>query len=70
MTKLKKLTFEQELLLSKYRDKWQKVAVSTRAINRKQVTQTVRDAYNLISRQQPEIIFFKSPLAMIKQISW
>jgi hypothetical protein len=69
MAQQKKLTLEQQLYITKCRGKWEKVAISTKSIDRQHITQTIQSAYKLISTKQPEIIFFSSPLAMIQHVS-
>ncbi|BAU67297.1 hypothetical protein STA3757_47080 [Stanieria sp. NIES-3757] len=69
MAQRKRLSLEQQLYISQCREKWEKVAISTKSIDRQDITQTIQSAYQLISTQQPEIIFFSSPLAMIQQVN-
>lgn len=59
MAQRKMLSLEQQLCISQCRAKWEKVAISTKSIDRQHITQTIQSAYQLISTKQPEIIFFQ-----------
>lgn len=60
------LTPEQEALLPVYREKWRQIALSTERIDRQKAAETVKAAYRLMGKDEPEIIFFDSPYAAAK----
>ncbi len=61
MSTIEFLTPEQEAAIAIYRQKWQKIALSTTPINRQEAEIAVKKAYEVIGRKTPEILFFKSP---------
>lgn len=60
-TRTKKLTPEQEALIPVTRAKWRAIAVSTEPIDRQKASLAVKEAYKLIGKQEPNIVFFRSP---------
>ena len=58
-----KLTPEQKGLISVYREKWQKIALSTQPINRQKTAEAIQLAYSLMGDPNPEIVFSDSPYA-------
>ncbi|MEM1169963.1 MAG: DUF6745 domain-containing protein [Cyanobacteria bacterium P01_H01_bin.35] len=56
-----KLTPEQKALIPVYREKWQKIALSTQPINRQKAAETIQFAYSLMGDPNPEIVFSDSP---------
>ena len=62
------LSNKQEVLLASYRQKWQAKTKSIRPIDREQITQTIKNAYQESNYSEPEIIFFGSPFAAIKKV--
>ena len=64
------LTPQQAALIPEYRDKWTSIALSTEPINRQKVTEAVKSAYDLVGRNEPEILFFDSPYAAITSEIW
>ncbi|MEH2207568.1 MAG: DUF6745 domain-containing protein [Nostoc sp.] len=68
MSLIEKLTPEEEALIPVYREKWQKIALSTEQIDREKAAEVVKAAYTAINKQDPEIIFCESPYAGLKII--
>lgn len=68
MSLIEKLTPEEEALIPVYREKWQKIALSTERIDREKAAKVVKAAYTAINKQDPEIIFCESPYAGLKII--
>ncbi len=66
---IEKLTREQEALIPVIREKWKNIAFSTEPIDRQQVTEAIKAAYALIGRNEPKIIIFDSPLAVILELT-
>ena len=62
---LDKLTPEQEALIPVYREKWQKIALSTERIDREKAAEAVKATYVLIGLEEPEIVFYDSPNAAL-----
>ena len=62
-TKIEKLTPEQKSLIPIYREKWQKIALSTQPINRQKAAEGIQLAYTLMGDPNPKIIFYDSPHA-------
>jgi hypothetical protein len=60
MSRIKALTSEQEALLSVYREKWQRLAFKTGAIDQEQATIALQAAYRAIGKPVPPICFFES----------
>ncbi|MGD1806599.1 DUF6745 domain-containing protein [Dapis sp. BLCC M126] len=58
-----KLTPKQKALIPVYREKWQKIALSTQPINRQKAAEAIQRAYALMSDPNPEIVFSDSPRA-------
>lgn len=61
--KIEKLTPEQEALIPVYLEKWRKIAFSTEPIDKEKAAEAVKEAYTLIGRKEPKILFCKSPYA-------
>ncbi|MEA5469268.1 DUF6745 domain-containing protein [Spirulina sp. 06S082] len=57
------LSPEQEKMIPVYREKWQKIALSTDAIDRQQAREAVENGYIIVGKKVPEIVFVDSPLA-------
>ncbi|MEH2274092.1 MAG: hypothetical protein V7K40_04575 [Nostoc sp.] len=68
MSLIEKLTPEEEALIPVYRQKWQKIALSTERIDRDKAVEVLKATYTAIGKQQPEIIFCQSPYAGLKII--
>ncbi|MEH2452786.1 DUF6745 domain-containing protein [Nostoc sp.] len=68
MSLIEKLTPEQEALIPVYREKWQKIALSTERIDKDKAVEVLKATYTAIGKQQPEIIFCESPYAGLKII--
>jgi hypothetical protein len=64
-TKIESLTPEQEALIPAYREKWTAIALSTKPIDRQQAAKVIRAIYTAIGKQEPEILFFDSPYALL-----
>lgn len=56
----------QEALIKSYFEKW--INFSTKPIDRKKSKEAIKAAYRLISNLEPRILFFDSPLQMVKAI--
>ena len=67
-TKIDKLTPEQEALIPVYQEKWRRIALSTEPIDREKAAKAVNFAYTAIGIKEPEIIFFDSPNAALRQL--
>jgi len=63
MELISKLTSEQKALISVYREKWQKIALSTQPINCQKAAEAIQLAYSLMGDSNPEIVFSDSPHA-------
>ncbi|XWK88340.1 MAG: hypothetical protein U7127_29860 [Phormidium sp.] len=59
--KIKKLTPEQEALIPVYREKWQKIALSTERVDKNKASEAVKNSYALSDRTTPKIVFCESP---------
>ncbi|OUL24865.1 hypothetical protein [Nostoc sp. 106C] len=68
MLLIEKLTPQQEALIPVYREKWQKIALSTERIDRKKAAEAVKAAYIAIGKNAPNIIFYESPYVALKSI--
>ena len=67
LEQISQLTPEQEALIPVYREKWQKMAISTEPIHREKAANAIKAAYEAIALPEPEIIFYDSPYtALIK----
>jgi hypothetical protein len=64
-TKIDKLTPEQEAQIPVIREKWKAIALSTERIDRQKASEAIKAAYAIIGKQEPEIVFFDSPLAAL-----
>lgn len=60
-TKIKKLTPEQAALIPVYREKWWSIALATGPIDRTQAAETIKAAYAVIGKKEPEIIWRDRP---------
>jgi hypothetical protein len=58
---IEQLTREQEALLSVYRAKWRKIALSTEKIDRIAAQEAIQAAYSFLGLEKPEIVFCDSP---------
>lgn len=63
-----RLTPEQRALISRYREKWQHIGLSTEPINQQSATDAVRGIYTALEFTEPEIIFVDSPNAAFEYI--
>ncbi len=63
------LTPEQQALIPVYREKWRKIALSTQRVDREKATEALKAAYNFFDSEAPEIEFFDSPKAALKELS-
>jgi len=57
MELISKLTSEQKALISVYREKWEKIALSTQPINCQKAAEAIKLAYSLMGDPNPEILF-------------
>ncbi|MEH2238722.1 hypothetical protein [Nostoc sp.] len=55
------LTPEQRAFISRYREKWQHIGLSTERINQQHATDAVRAIYTALELTEPEIIIVDSP---------
>jgi hypothetical protein len=65
---LEQLTSAQNDLIPLYYEKWNAVARSRPALNRQEITATVKTAYALLELQEPVILFFDSPYLALDQL--
>ena len=63
------LTPEQEALIPDYRDKRRKIALSTERIDEQKATEAIKAGYNFFDSEVPDIEFFDSPKAALKELS-
>ncbi|MCC5640497.1 hypothetical protein LC593_32650 [Nostoc sp. CHAB 5844] len=63
-----RLTPEQRALISRYREKWQHIGLSTEQINQQQATNAVQAIYTALKLTQPAIIIVDSPNAAFEYI--
>jgi len=69
MSLIEKLTPEQEALIPVYRERWRKIALSTERIDREKAAEAVKAVYKFMGFDEPEIVFFDSPYAALKEFS-
>ena len=62
------LTTEQEALIHKYQQKWRDVYLSTEPLDRDRASEAVKQAYRLIGKDEPEIIFCSSPIDAVERL--
>jgi hypothetical protein len=62
---IEKLTSEQEALIPVYCDKWRKIALSSKRIDRHKAAEALNDAYTYIGLDEPKIICCDSPYAAL-----
>lgn len=60
MSLIETLTPEQEALIPVYREKWRAIALSTEPIDCQKAAETVKGAYAVIDKKQPQIVFFRA----------
>lgn len=63
---ISKLTQEQESLISIYKEKWQKLTVSTEKIDRNRARNAIKNLYRVIDRKTPEVLFYESIPTMLQ----
>ena len=68
MSKITQLTLEQEALISIYREKWRKIALSTERVDKKRAVESIQAVYNFLGYSEPEILFFESTKALAQNI--
>ncbi len=61
MSKITRLTSEQEALISIYQKKWQKITTSTEPIDRQKAIAAITKVYSVMGKSKPAIQFFVSP---------
>jgi len=66
MSRIERLTPEQEALIPVYREKWRAIALSTELIDRQKAVEAVKAAYVAIGKQAPEVLVCDSPQALPK----
>lgn len=64
---IEKLTPEQESLIPVYRAKWRNIALSTARIDIEKAAKAIKDAYHLLGKEEPKIIFLDSPKVLLSQ---
>ncbi len=62
------LSPEQEAMLPSYRDKWRSIAMLTEPIDREKVAAVIKAAYMVSGYFEPEVLFYRSPLAAIENV--
>jgi hypothetical protein len=67
MVEYTKLTSEQISLAAQYREKWQLIATSVERIDQGICTGLINRLYQEVDAQEPEILFFESPYAALKE---
>ncbi|NER39711.1 MAG: hypothetical protein F6J93_38230 [Oscillatoria sp. SIO1A7] len=66
--KLDRLTREQATLIPVYRKKWQRAALSSEPIDRDRLKRLIKEAYAMVDKPEPEILFLPSPLALAEMM--
>ena len=59
---------EQKALIPVYMEKWERIILSTKAINYQKATEAIQLAYATVGRKKPIIIFCNSPFAALSRI--
>jgi hypothetical protein len=62
------LTPDQEAQIAVYREKWRSIALCTDRVDFEKTTAVIREAYSVIRREPPEIIFCQSPYAALQYL--
>ena len=62
------LTPEQEALIPVYREKWGKIELSTKPIDRQQAEIAVKNFYGAIGKKEPSVWIFTSPAAAKQEL--
>ena len=70
MSKIEKLTPEQEASLIPFREQWRAIGLSTEPTHKIDTIETITQMYKLLGRKQPLFIFCPSPLFCIQQINF
>ncbi len=68
MSQIHFLTPEQEALIPEYQQKWRDVYLSTEPLDRDRASAAVKQAYRVIGKDEPEIIFCSSPSAALERL--
>jgi hypothetical protein len=68
MAQINFLTAEQVDLIPEYQDKWKSVYLNTERIDRIKAETAVRQAYRIVGKPEPEIIFCPSPRSAIDRL--
>ncbi|MCL1466719.1 DUF6745 domain-containing protein [Argonema galeatum] len=66
-TSIEQLTLSQKSEIPPIREKWRAYALSTERIDRERAAQAVKAVYAAIGLAEPEIVFFDSPHAALRQ---
>lgn len=61
-------TLQKKLNPSFYQEKWRKIALSTEPIDRRLATEAVNAAYDLLEISPPNLLFFDSPYAALREL--
>lgn len=61
MNPIKALTPTQKALIAIYREKWRRIALSTKPIDRSTATTAAQKVYQLLELPEPKIVFAQSP---------
>ena len=70
LSKIEKLTPEQEALIPVYREKWRRIALSTERLDRAKAESVIKAAYIAIGKPEPEVQFYSSPCVVWKSLSY
>lgn len=71
LSKIEKLTPEQEALIPVYREKWRQIALSTQRLDRAKAESIIKAAYIVaIGKPEPEVQFYSSPCVVWKSLSY
>lgn len=70
LSKIEKLTPEQESLIPVYREKWRQIALSTERLDRAKAESVIKAAYIAIGKPEPEVQFYSSPCVVWKSLSY
>ena len=70
LSKIEKLTSEQEALIPVYREKWRQIALSTERLDRAKAESVIKAAYIAIGKPEPEVQFYSSPCVVWKSLSY
>ena len=65
---ISQLAPEQKALIPVYQEKWERIILSTKAINYQKAAEAIKVAYATVEREKPIVIFCSSPFAALSRI--